>query len=135
MTSVHFPGSWRCHREDKISIQREMDRENQTGDRRIFPSDSEVYLVLLGHLIEKSPYCRVLRKYEQQIGRIAAQNPQISKTLARIYEGNTKNCAQGESARKTREHDLFVIDCFLEFIYFATDEVIRELSGDKTTAV
>jgi hypothetical protein len=135
MTSVHFPESWRCHRVDKISIQIEMHRENQTGDRRIFHSDSEAYQVLLGHLIAKSPYSRVLRKYEQQIGRIAMQNPQISKALSRIYDGNTLTGTKRKSAHDTRQHDLFVIDCFLEFIYFATDEVIRELSGDKTTAV
>ncbi len=135
LISVHFPESWRCHRVDKISIQKEMLRENQTGDSRIFHSDSEEYMVVLGHLIEKSPYSRVLRKYEQQIGRIAAQNPQISGALARIYDGNAKTCAPGKFVQKATEHDLFVLNCFLEFIYFATDEVIRELSGDPTTAV
>lgn len=104
------------------------------GDRGLLHSDSEAHLVLLGHLIEKSPYCRVLRKYEQQIGRIARQNPQISLALSRIYESRTL-MAQGKSAQKTTKNDLFVIHCFLEFIYFATDEVIQELSGDKTTAV
>ena len=105
------------------------------GDRGLLHSDSEAHLVLLGHLIEKSPYCRVLRKYEQQIGRIARQNPQISGALSRIYESRTKTRAQGKSAHTLIKNDLLVIDCFLEFIYFATDEVIQELSGDKTTAV
>ena len=135
MISVPFPESWRCHRVDKISIQKEMLRENQTGDSRIFHSDSAEYMVVLGHLIEKSPYCRVLRKYEQQIGRIAAQNLQISGALARISERNILTGAQGKFAQKAAERDLFVINCFLEFIYFATDEVIRELSGDPKTAV
>lgn len=94
-----------------------------------------MHLVPLSHLIAKSPYCRVLQKYEQQIGRIAGENPQISEALARIYECSTKTCAQQKSVLKAREQDLFVLNCFLEFIYFATDEVIRELSGDKTTAV
>ena len=105
-----------------------MPRENQTGDSGLRHSDSEAHLVLLDHLIEKSPHCRVLRKYAPQIGRIASQNPQINQALARIYEGHT-------TTRAHKNNDLFVINCFLEFIYFATDEVIQELSGDKPTAV
>jgi hypothetical protein len=128
MTSVYFPESWRCPRVDKISIERKMPREDQTGDRGLRHTDSEVNLVHLDHLIETNPYCRVLRKYKKQIGCIASQNPQIKKALSRIYEGNTTTRAQ-------KNYDLFVINCFLEFIYFATDEVIQELSGDKPTAV
>ena len=135
MISVPFPKSWRGHRVDNISIQEEMLKENQMGDSRIFPPDSANYMVVLGHLIEKSPYCRVLRKYEQQIGRVAAQNPQVSSALARICAGRAKTCAPGNTAHATIKQDLFVLNCFLEFIYFATDEVIRELSGDPTTAV
>ncbi len=132
---MYFPTSWRCQRKDKISIQREMQKENQPADSRLPHSDFEAHLVVLGHLIDKSPYRPVLRKYEQQIGRIAMENPQIKEALARIGEGSTKTCALGKSAHKTVKRDLFVLNCFLEFIYFATDEVIRELSGDQAAAV
>ena len=72
------------------------------GDSRIFPPDSANYKVVLGHLIEKSPYCRVLRKYEQQIGLIAVQNPQVSSALARICAGRARNPRLGEYC--SRDH-------------------------------
>ncbi len=112
-----------------------MHGEKPTADRGLLHSDSEAYLDLLGHLIEKSPYGRVLRKYEQQIGRIVAENPQIKQTLSRLCEGNAVTGVQRKSFHNTRENDLCIINCFLEFIYFATDEVIQELSGEKRTAV
>ncbi len=95
----------------------------------------EARLFLLDQLIEHSPYGRVLRKYAAQIGRIATANPQISTALARIHQHHVLVGAKVKSVHPTIAPDLRLIDCFLEFIYFATDEGIRELSGDRAATL
>ena len=116
----------------KISVLEAMDRENQSGRSGPPHLDSKRRRVLLARLIQQSHYRLVLRKYESQIDRIAAENLQISEALARIY-GQMGSWEIDFEQIKAIKPELFLLKNFLEFIYFATNEVIRELSDDKAT--
>ena len=116
----------------EVSILEAMNRENQSGRSGPPDLDSQRRRVLLARLIQQSPYRLVLRKYESQIDRIAAENMQISEALARIH-GQMGSWEIDFGQVKAIKPELFLLKNFLEFIYFASDEVIRELSDGRAT--